>query len=122
VQLSRSHGPAEKVLMEIDVAVFTFDRAQKLTIVTAPANSSSMIAPRILGLTGDELGLSSSQCFQPTDRGDDFPGKHGRWSVSHTAFGKTAPSSVADYLDMSRACAKRSGRLWQRLIRCWATS
>jgi len=34
-----AHGPAQKVMMEIDVAVFTFDQQQRLRIVTAPASS-----------------------------------------------------------------------------------
>src|SRR5258708_25126184 len=49
----------KKVLMEIDVAVFTFDRSQKLTIVNrAGEQLIGMVGPHILGLTGDDLGLS----------------------------------------------------------------
>src|SRR5947209_14327229 len=78
----------KKVLMEIDVAVFTFDQQQQLRIVNrAGEQLMGRIAPRILGLTAHELGLShyldspSPQVVEAT-----FPGKHGRWAVSHTAF------------------------------------
>src|SRR6185437_9826242 len=49
----------KKVLMEIDVAVFTFDQQQHLTIVNrAGEQLMGRIAPRMLGLTGQELGLA----------------------------------------------------------------
>ncbi len=85
----------KKVLMEIDVAVFTFDR------------------------TGDELGLSrfldasSPQTVEMT-----FPGKHGRWSVSHTAFRENGvPHQLLIISDMSRALREEERQAWQRLIR-----
>jgi len=110
----------KKVLMEIDVAVFTFDRAQKLTIVNrAGEQLIGMIAPRILGLTGEELGLSrflnasSPQTVEMT-----FPGKHGRWSVSHTAFRENGvPHQLLIISDMSRALREEERQAWQRLIR-----
>jgi len=110
----------KKVLMEIDVAVFTFDRAQKLTIVNrAGEQLIGMVAPRILGLTGDELGLSrflntsSPQTVEMT-----FPGKHGRWSVSHTAFRENGvPHQLLIISDMSRALREEERQAWQRLIR-----
>lgn len=110
----------KKVLMEIDVAVFTFDRSQKLTIVNrAGEQLIGMIAPRILGLTGDELGLSrfldasSPQTVEMT-----FPGKHGRWSVSHTAFRENGvPHQLLIISDMSRALREEERQAWQRLIR-----
>src|SRR5437660_7968574 len=49
----------KKVLMEIDVAVFTFDQQQELKIVNrAGEQLMGRIAPRILGLTAHDLGLS----------------------------------------------------------------
>ena len=49
----------KKVMMEIDVAVFTFDQQQRLRIVNrAGEQLMGRIAPRMLGLTAQELGLS----------------------------------------------------------------
>jgi len=48
----------KKVMMEIDVAVFTFDQQQRLRIVNrAGEQLMGRIAPRMLGLTAEELGL-----------------------------------------------------------------
>lgn len=110
----------KKVLMEIDVAVFTFDQQQELKIVNrAGEQLMGRIAPRILGLTAHELGLShyldapSPQVVEAT-----FPGKHGRWAVSHTAFRENGvPHELLIISDMSRALRAEERQAWQRLIR-----
>jgi len=110
----------KKVLMEIDVAVFTFDQQQALKIVNrAGEQLMGRIAPRILGLTAPELGLShyldapSPQVVEAT-----FPGKHGRWAVSHTAFRENGvPHELLIISDMSRALRAEERQAWQRLIR-----
>src|SRR5437588_8375951 len=70
----------KKVLMEIDVAVFTFDQQQRLRIVNrAGEQLMGRIAPRMLGLTADELGLAEFlQSPDPQTVQMTFPGKHGR--------------------------------------------
>jgi len=110
----------KKVLMEIDVAVFTFDRQQQLRIVNrAGEQLMGRIAPRILGLTAVELGLGhfletpNPQVVEAT-----FPGKHGRWAVSHTAFRENGvPHELLIISDMSRALRAEERQAWQRLIR-----
>ncbi|HEV2964362.1 MAG TPA: ATP-binding protein [Candidatus Angelobacter sp.] len=110
----------KKVLMEIDVAVFTFDQQQRLRIVNrAGEQLMGRIAPRLLGLTSEELGLSSylndpgPQTVETT-----FPGKHGRWAVSHTSFRETGvPHQLLIISDMSRALREEERQAWQRLIR-----
>lgn len=110
----------KKVMMEIDVAVFTFDERQQLQIVNrAGEQLIGRIAPRILGLTGEQLGLSnfldapSPQVVEMT-----FPGKHGRWAVSHTAFRENGvPHELLIISDMSRALRAEERQAWQRLIR-----
>src|SRR5437764_9311073 len=110
----------KKVMMEIDVAVFTFDQQQRLRIVNrAGEQLMGRIAPRILGLTGHELGLShyldspSPQVVEAT-----FPGKHGRWAVSHTEFRENGvPHELLIISDMSRALRAEERQAWQRLIR-----
>ena len=110
----------KKVLMEIDVAVFTFDQQQELKIVNrAGEQLMGRIAPRILGLTAHDLGLShyldapSPQVVEAT-----FPGKHGRWAVSHAAFRENGvPHELLIVSDMSRALRAEERQAWQRLIR-----
>ena len=78
----------KKVMMEIDVAVFTFDQQQRLRIVNrAGEQLMGRIAPRMLGLTAEELGLKEFlQSPGPQTVQMTFPGKHGRWAISHTEF------------------------------------
>lgn len=110
----------KKVLMEIDVAVFTFDEQQKLRIVNrAGEQLMSRISPKMLGLTAEELGLDpflrerSPQVVEMT-----FPGKHGRWAVSHTAFRENGvPHELLIVSDMSRVLREEERLAWQRLIR-----
>jgi len=110
----------KKVLMEIDVAVFTFDQQQRLRIVNrAGEELMGRIAPRMLGLTAEELGLAEfllspgPQTVQMT-----FPGKHGRWAISHTAFRENGvPHELLIVSDLSRALREEERQAWQRLIR-----
>jgi nitrogen fixation/metabolism regulation signal transduction histidine kinase len=110
----------KKVMMEIDVAVFTFDQQQRLRIVNrAGEQLMGRIAPRMLGLTAEELGLqeflqsSGPQTLQMT-----FPGKHGRWAISHTAFRENGvPHQLLIISDLSRALRQEERQAWQRLIR-----
>jgi nitrogen fixation/metabolism regulation signal transduction histidine kinase len=109
-----------KVLMEIDVAVFTFDQQHRLRIVNrAGEQLMGRIAPRMLGLTADELGLQEflnspgPQTLQMT-----FPGKHGRWAISHTSFRENGiPHRLLIISDLSRALRQEERQAWQRLIR-----
>lgn len=110
----------KKVLMEIDVAVFTFDQRQKLTIVNrAGEQLMGRIAPRIMGLTGEELGLSRFlNAESPQTAEMTFPGKHGRWAINHTAFRENGvPHEMLIISDMSRALREEERQAWHRLIR-----
>jgi two-component system nitrogen regulation sensor histidine kinase NtrY len=110
----------KKVLMEIDVAVFTFDEQQQLRIVNrAGEQLMSRISPKMLGLTAEELGLDpflrarGPQIVEMT-----FPGKHGRWAVNHTAFRENGvPHELLIISDMSRVLREEERQAWQRLIR-----
>src|ERR1700674_2225347 len=110
----------KKVLMEIDVAVFTFDQQQRLRIVNrAGEQLLGRVAPRMLGLTADEIGLQ--EFFQgpgPQTVQMTFPGKHGRWAISHTAFRENGvPHELLIISDLSRALREEERQAWQRLIR-----
>jgi nitrogen fixation/metabolism regulation signal transduction histidine kinase len=110
----------KKVMMEIDVAVFTFDQQQRLRIVNrAGEQLMGRIAPRMLGLTAEELGLEEFlQSPGPQTLQMTFPGKHGRWAISHTAFRENGvPHQLLIISDLSRALRQEERQAWQRLIR-----
>src|ERR1051326_6298478 len=102
----------KKVMMEIDVAVFTFDQQQRLRIVNrAGEQLMGRIAPRMLGLTAEELGLQEFlQSPGPQTLQMTFPGKHGRWAISHTAFRENGvPHELLIISDLSRALREELG-------------
>lgn len=110
----------KKVLMEIDVAVFTFDQQQQLRIVNrAGEQLMSRIAPRMLGLTAEDLGLGMFlRARSPQIAEMTFPGKHGRWAINHTAFRENGvPHELLIISDMSRVLRAEERQAWQRLIR-----
>lgn len=109
----------KKVMMEIDVAVFTFDQQQRLRIVNrAGEQLMGRIAPRMLGLTAEELGLQEFLQSEPQTVQMTFPGKHGRWAISHTAFRENGvPHELLIISDLSRALREEERQAWQRLIR-----
>jgi nitrogen fixation/metabolism regulation signal transduction histidine kinase len=110
----------KKVLMEIDVAVFTFDQQQHLRIVNrAGEQLMGRIGPRMLGLTAQELGLDEFlQSREPQTLQMTFPGKHGRWAISHTSFRENGvPHQLLIISDLSRALREEERQAWQRLIR-----
>jgi nitrogen fixation/metabolism regulation signal transduction histidine kinase len=110
----------KKVMMEIDVAVFTFDQQQRLRIVNrAGEQLMGRIGPRMLGLTAEELGLHEFlQSTGPQTLQMTFPGKHGRWAISHTAFRENGvPHQLLIISDLSRALRQEERQAWQRLIR-----
>jgi nitrogen fixation/metabolism regulation signal transduction histidine kinase len=110
----------KKVMMEIDVAVFTFDQQNRLRIVNrAGEQLMGRIGPRMLGLTAEELGLQEFlDTPGPQTRQMTFPGKHGRWAISHTAFRENGvPHQLLIISDLSRALRQEERQAWQRLIR-----
>src|SRR6266436_10087196 len=109
----------KKVLMEIDVAVFTFDQQNRLRIVNrAGEQLLGRIGPRMLGLTAEELGLQEFLQAGPQTLQMTFPGKHGRWAISHTAFRENGvPHELLIISDLSRALREEERQAWQRLIR-----
>jgi len=110
----------KKVLMEIDVAVFTFDQQQQLRIVNrAGEQLMGRIGPRMLGLTAEDLGLGLFlRARRPQIVEMTFPGKHGRWAVNHTEFRENGvPHELLIISDMSRVLRAEERQAWQRLIR-----
>jgi nitrogen fixation/metabolism regulation signal transduction histidine kinase len=108
------------VMVEIDVAVFTFDRAQALRLVNrAGERLLAQPAEQLLGRTADDLGLRG--CLEGTSpRIEDvtFPGGAGRFEVRRTTFRQGGlPHQLLVLADVSRPLRDEERQAWQRLIR-----
>ncbi len=109
-----------KVMEEIDVAVFAFDGGLHLRLVNrAGERVLNQPAPRLLGRTAEELGLS--ECLEgqtPRIAQIAFPGKAGRWEIHRGRFREGGlPHQLLVISDLSRALRDEERQAWQRLIR-----
>ena len=110
----------QRVMGEIDVAVFAFDQDQALRLVNASGTRLlAQPAERLLGRRADELGLGA--CLQgdaPRVIELGFPTARGRWEVRRGAFRQGGrPHQFVVLADVSRALREEERRAWQRLIR-----
>src|SRR5436309_3414429 len=108
------------VMVEIDVAVFTFDGAQTLRLVNrAGERLLAQPAEQLLGRTAVELDLRT--CLDgPSPRIEDvvFPGGSGRYEVRRTTFRQGGrPHQLLVLADVSRPLRDEERQAWQRLIR-----
>src|SRR5262245_7041590 len=108
------------VMVEIDVAVFTFDGAQTLRLVNrAGERLLAQPAEQLLGRTSGALGLAG--CLEgPSPRIADvaFPGGAGRYEVRRTTFRQDGrPHQLLVLADVSRPLRDEERQAWQRLIR-----
>src|SRR5437867_12098234 len=107
-------------MVEIDVAVFTFDGTQTLRLVNrAGERLLQQPVDRLLGRAAAELGLRD--CLDgPTPRIAEaiFPGGAGRWEVRRTTFRQEGrPHQLLVLADVSRPLRDEERQAWQRLIR-----
>ena len=108
------------VMVEIDVAVFTFDGAQTLRLVNrAGERLLAQPAEQLLGRTAAELGLGACLAGQsPRIEDVAFPGASGRWEVRRTTFRQGGrPHQLLVLADVSRPLRDEERQAWQRLIR-----
>jgi nitrogen fixation/metabolism regulation signal transduction histidine kinase len=108
------------VMVEIDVAVFTFDEAQTLRLVNrAGERLLAQPADRLLGRTAVDLGLRP--CLDgasPRIADASFPGGSGRYEVRRTTFREGGrPHQLLVLADVSRPLRDEERQAWQRLIR-----
>ncbi len=110
----------EKVIAEIDVAVFTFSEARSLRLVNrAGERMMAQPAVRMIGRTAADLGLS--ECLEgETARTFEhaFPGKTGRWQCRRSSFREGGlPHHLLVLSDLSKALREEERQAWRRLIR-----
>jgi nitrogen fixation/metabolism regulation signal transduction histidine kinase len=111
------------VMSEIDVAVFAFDHEARLRLVNrAGERLLAQPAARLLGRTGEDLGLAS--CLQlPEDSAPQtvqmvFPGGIGRWGLRRSGFRENGkPHQLLVLTDLSQTLREEERVAWQRLLR-----
>jgi len=110
----------EKVIAEIDVAVFTFDEGRVLRLVNrAGERMMAQPADRLVGRSASDLGLDdclegeASRTFERS-----FPGQAGRWQCRRSTFREGGlPTHLLVLSDLSKALREEERQAWQRLIR-----
>ena len=110
----------ERVMSEIDVAVFTFDANDMLRLVNSSGERLlGQDADRLLGKRADELGLA--ECLRgeaPRVLELEFPAARGRWEVRRGAFRQEGrPHQLLVLADVSRTLREEERQAWQRIIR-----
>ena len=112
-----------KVMTEIDVAVFTFDGAQKLKL-TNRAGERLLGRPseRLLNCSASGLGLADCLHGEPSRTMEIMlPGGGGRWGLRRTIFREHGmPHTLVVLTDLSRALREEERAAWQRLLRVLA--
>ena len=108
------------MMVEIDVAVLTFDGAQALRLINrAGEQLLGHPADELLGRTAVDLGLD--RCLDgPTPRIENiaFPGGTGRWELRRTTFRQEGrPHQLVVLADVSRPLRDEERQAFQRLIR-----
>src|SRR5262249_9418441 len=111
------------VMSEIDSAIFAFDPSQKLRLVNrAGERLLAQPAMRLLGRTGEELGLAA--CLDGGDPSGpytfqmNFPGGAGRWEIRRGTFREGGMQHQLLVLtDLSQTLREEERSAWQRLLR-----
>jgi nitrogen fixation/metabolism regulation signal transduction histidine kinase len=113
-------GLLQKVMEQIDVAVFAFDPEHRLRIVNRTGERlMGKNMEQMLGRTADELALTD--WFGDAPRVVDISppgGGTGRWEVRRTTFRLGGlPHDLLVLSDVSRPLREQERQAWQRLIR-----
>jgi PAS domain S-box-containing protein len=108
-----------KIMDEIDVAVFAFDDQNRLRLLNRGAERILGQPPdRIIGRDADALGLQ--QCLDgPVPRITDiaFPGLSGRWEIRRSQFRQEGHVHHLLVLsDLTRALREEERQAWQRVV------
>jgi two-component system nitrogen regulation sensor histidine kinase NtrY len=109
-----------KVMSEIDVAVFAFDRDRNLRLVNRAAERLlAAPASRLLGSSAETLGMAALlQGEAPRTVEAAFPGGRGQWELRRNAFRlEGLPHELVVLTDVQRALREEERQAWQRLVR-----
>jgi nitrogen fixation/metabolism regulation signal transduction histidine kinase len=108
------------VMSESDVAVFTFDRENRLRLVNRAGAALLASAPEeLLGRTAAELGLGHLLDGEPSSTLSwAFPGGSGRWGIRTSVFREHGlPHRLLVLSDLTRTLREEELQAWKRLVR-----
>jgi nitrogen fixation/metabolism regulation signal transduction histidine kinase len=110
----------QRVMSEIDVAVFAFDEDEALRLVNRSGERFlGAPAERLLGRRAADLGLA--ECLRgeaPRVLDLESPAVRGRWEVRRGSFRQGGrPHQFIVLADVSRTLRQEERQAWQRLIR-----
>jgi nitrogen fixation/metabolism regulation signal transduction histidine kinase len=110
----------QKIIADVDIAVFAFDAALRLRIVNR-AGESLLGGPSeaLQGRSAAALGLAE-MLAEPSGRivAHVFPGGGGRWEVRRRSFREGGkPHELLVISDLSRALREEERQAWQRIVR-----
>ena len=109
----------QRVMEEIEVAVFAFDSGQELRLVNrAGAALLGRRREQLLGRSAEELGLAECLNCDLSGSGLELAGATGRWDVRRGTFRQDGlPHDLLVLTDVSRALSREERQAWQRLMR-----
>lgn len=110
----------DKVIDEVDIAVFAFDADLRLRLVNRAGEVLlGARADEVEGRTAAEIGLAE-MLAQPSGRiaSHVFPGGAGRWEIRRRRFREGGkPHELLVISELSRALREEERQAWQRLVR-----
>jgi nitrogen fixation/metabolism regulation signal transduction histidine kinase len=109
-----------KVLAEVDVAVFAFDGDERIRLANRAAGALLRRHPdAMIGLSAAEIGFDRLLEGPPvSSESHTFPGRAGRWQVMRELFHEAGrPFRLLVVTDLSQALRDEERRAWRRLIR-----
>jgi nitrogen fixation/metabolism regulation signal transduction histidine kinase len=109
-----------KVLTEIDVAVFAFDEDQRIRLANRAAGELlKRHHGALVGLSADEAGVAGLLDGPPLRAESHvFPARGGRWQVMRDSFREGGRAfQLVVVTDLSQALREEERRAWRRLIR-----
>jgi nitrogen fixation/metabolism regulation signal transduction histidine kinase len=109
-----------KVLAEVDVAVFAFDGEDRIRLANRAAGALLRRHPDALtGLSAADVGLDALlEGPRVSSESHTFPGRAGRWQVMRELFHEGGlPFRLLVVTDLSQALRDEERRAWRRLIR-----
>jgi len=110
----------QRVMAEIDVAVFAFDAERRVKLVNrAGERLLGRPAERLTDVSVDDLGLAVCMDDEPArSMPISIPGHPGRWEVRRSGFRLGGlPHTLLVLTDVSRSLRDEERMAWQRLMR-----
>ena len=110
----------QRVMEEIDVAIFAFDSSQGLQLVNrSGAALLGRPVEQLLGRHAADLGLAGTLDGEtPRVEALVFPERTGRWEIRRGTFRQSGlPHQLLVLADVGRALSEEERQAWRRLIR-----